>query len=354
MLETIREYAGERLRASGDLEAIERRHADHFLALAVSANLSLETPGEQRFDLVIPEEGNLRAALGWALDQEEIEFGLELAVALDYFWFTNHPHEGARWFAGLLGAEASVPASLRLRASMGHGNATRAFDTSAAEALYREALAVARRLDDDRAAATLLLELAMIAYEEGDYDESERLMEAGRAANEGTGSAAVELMSLETLGRLAAHRDGDLERARELLGDALAVARRAGLAFWEAEEANELALIEERLGQLDLAEAHARDSLERSRQIGSRASAVGALATLAHIARAGGDVERAGLLWGALEAEERRAPVAWALDRGGWEARVVAHVEPEFERGRRSGSALSLDEAVAIALDSAE
>ena len=129
-LETIREYAGERLRESADLEATERRHAQHFLALAVSANLSLDTPGEQRFDLAISEEGNLRAALGWALGHEEIEFGLELAVALDYFWFTNHPHEGARWFASLLDAEASVPAALLLHASMGYGNACRAFDAS--------------------------------------------------------------------------------------------------------------------------------------------------------------------------------------------------------------------------------
>ena len=188
MLETIREYAGERLRASGDLEATERRHAEHFLALAVSANLSLDTPGEQRFDLAISEEGNLRAALGWALAHDEIEFGLELAVALDYFWYTNHPQEGARWFASLLGEEASVPAELLLRASMGYGNACRGFDESAATALYREALALARELGDERAVALMFLELAMIAFEADDYDESERLIAEGQAANERAGS----------------------------------------------------------------------------------------------------------------------------------------------------------------------
>ena len=184
MLETIREYAGERLRASGDLEATERRHAQHFLALAVSANLSLGTPGEQRFDLAISEEGNLRAALGWALAHDEIEFGLELAVALDDFWYTNHPQEGARWFASLLGAEARAPTPLLLRATMGYGNACRGFDGDAAAALYRDALALARELGDERAVAMMFLELAMIAFEAGDYDESERLIDEGRAANE--------------------------------------------------------------------------------------------------------------------------------------------------------------------------
>jgi predicted ATPase len=354
MLETIREYAGERLRASGDLEATERRHAEHFLALAVSANLSLDVPGEQRFDIAIAEEGNLRAALRWAQTQGEIEFGLELAVALDYFWLTNHPQEGARWFAFLLGVEAAVPDALRLRATMGYGNACRGFDTSAALSLYRDALTLAQELGDERAVATMLLELALIAFEDGDYDECERLMDESRGAHERTLSPAVELMRLETLGRLAAHRDDDLGLARELIGEALTVARAAGLAFWEAEEASELARIERAAGRLDIAETHARDSLERSSQIRHRVGVVSALATLATIARAAGEIERAGLLWGALEAEERRAPATWAIDREAWEALVSADAGPEFERARRTGSVLNLDEAVALALKSVE
>ena len=240
MLETIREYAGERLRASGDLETTERSHAKHFLALAVSANLSLDTPGEQRFDLAISEESNFRGALRWAQAHDEIELGLELAVALDYFWFTNHAQEGARWFAFLLGAGATVPEALRLRATMGYGNACRAFDTSTATSYMGRSLS-RRELDDERGEATMFLELALIAFENDDYDECERLIEEGRAANERTGSPAVEVMRLETMGQLARHRDDDLELARELVGQALSVARAAGLAFWEAEEARVLA-----------------------------------------------------------------------------------------------------------------
>ena len=350
MLETIREYAGERLRVSGDQGATEERHAKHFLALAVSANLSLDTPGEQRFDLAIAEESNFRAALRWTQAHDEIELGLELAVALDYFWFTNHPQEGARWFAYLLEADASVPAALRLRAGMGYGNACRAFDTSAATSLYRDALALAKELGDERGMATMFLELALIAYENDEFDECERLIEEGRIANQRARSPAVEVMRLETLGRLAVDRD-DLALARDLVGQALAVARQAGLAFWEAEEARELAAIERRAGRLDVAEMHVRDSLQRNCHIRHRAGVIGALATMALIARTAGDVERAGLLWGACEAEERRAPTMWALDSAYWEARV-ADSGPEFERARRAGSVLTLDEAVVYALDS--
>ena len=350
MLETIREYAGERLRASGDLETTERSHAKHFLALAVSANLSLDTPGEQHFDLAISEESNFRGALRWTQAHDEIALGLELAVALDYFWFTNHAQEGARWFAFLLGAGASVPEALRLRATMGYGNACRAFDTSTATSIYEDALALATELGDERGEATMFLELALIAFENDDYDECERLIEEGRAANERTGSPAVEVMRLETMGQLARHRDDDLELARELVGQALSVARAAGLAFWEAEEARVLAGIERAAGRLDIAEVHARDSLERSREIGHRAAVIGALSSLAWIARAAERDERAGLLSGAVDAEVRRTPTAF--DLGAWEAAVSADAGPEFERARRAGSVLSLDEAIAYALGS--
>ena len=139
-----------------------------------------------------------------------------------------------------------------------------------------------------------------------------------------------------------------------MVGQALTVARAAGLAFWEAEEANELAGYERAAGRLDIAEMHARDALERSRQIRHRKGVIGAFGRLATIARTAGDIERAGLLWGALEAEERRAPILWAMDREAWEVRVSADAGPEFERARRAGSVLSLDEAVALALDSVE
>ena len=140
------------------------------------------------------------------------------------------------------------------------------------------------------------------------------------------------------------------ELGRELVAQALPVARGAGLVFWEAEEARELASIERAGGRLDLAEMHGRDSLERNYRIRSRTGVIVSLVALAFTARTAADVERAGLLWGAVEAEERRAPSAWPSDRELWEARICADAGSEFERGRRAGSLLSLDEAVQLAL----
>ena len=101
MLETIREYAVERLRAAGD-EEIRRRHAEYFLAVAQSACLCVERVGQgaMRYDLAIAEQDNMRAALDWAVDHDP-ELGLRLAVELEQFWIQQETVEGRRRFEAL-------------------------------------------------------------------------------------------------------------------------------------------------------------------------------------------------------------------------------------------------------------
>ena len=221
---------------------MERRHAKHFLALAVSANLSLGTPGEQRFDLAISEEGNLRAALGWALAHDEIDSGWSSRSRSTTSGTPTTRRKGRGGLPACSARRRVLPP--RCCYEPPWGTATRAVGsmTNAATALYRDALALARELGDERAMATDVPGARDDRLRKGDYDESERLIDEGQAANETAGSPAVEVMRLETLARLAAYRDGDIGLARELVGQALTVARAAGLAFWEAEEADELGL----------------------------------------------------------------------------------------------------------------
>jgi hypothetical protein len=88
MLETIREYAQERLLAGGEWTAIRRKHAETFLALAEATAVALEG-GEQAVWLrrLQQEHDNLRAALDWAVETQEAAIGLRLAIALRLFWF---------------------------------------------------------------------------------------------------------------------------------------------------------------------------------------------------------------------------------------------------------------------------
>ena len=106
MLETIREFAAERL---GDARELRRRHLEHYLEVAVSAGLTDESEGAMRHDLIVTDRDNVRAALDRALDSGEVEAGLRLAASLENYWVTNAPAEGAARLGALL---AQAPESL--------------------------------------------------------------------------------------------------------------------------------------------------------------------------------------------------------------------------------------------------
>src|SRR5215203_4806389 len=104
MLETVHEYAREKLEESGEAEKIKRAHAEHFLAMAEEANAELRGPeaakGLERLEV---EHDNMRAALSWAIGRQKVELGLRLAGALWRFWSVRgHYGEGRRWLEGAL------------------------------------------------------------------------------------------------------------------------------------------------------------------------------------------------------------------------------------------------------------
>ncbi len=129
MLETIRELAVEQSVDAGEDVELRRRHAQHYLALAVSSNLAADAAGEMKHYLVIPERDNLRAALAWALEAGETAFGLELVVALENYWATSSPAEGFEWATAFLDRADDVDRTLvsrALRVQGGMANAHRA------------------------------------------------------------------------------------------------------------------------------------------------------------------------------------------------------------------------------------
>src|SRR5262249_39322181 len=104
LLETLREYALERLEASGEEGALRRRHAVYFMALAEEAEPELRGSKQARWlERLEREHGNLRAALGWALQQGEVELGLRLAAALYLYWdVRGYFGEGREWLEQFL------------------------------------------------------------------------------------------------------------------------------------------------------------------------------------------------------------------------------------------------------------
>jgi predicted ATPase/DNA-binding SARP family transcriptional activator len=115
MLETIRDYALERLVARGDDEAVRRRHASFYLALAEEAEPALLGPQQREWlERLDSERDNIRAALTWALEAAKAEIGLRLASALWRFWHLRSPVEGRERLEELL---ALGPGSPGIRAT---------------------------------------------------------------------------------------------------------------------------------------------------------------------------------------------------------------------------------------------
>ncbi len=234
MLETIRELATEKLTAEGEADGARRGHAEHYLAVARSANLDAEAEGQQRHDLAIPERDNMRAALTWALETEEREVGLELVVALENYWATNGSQEGRDWAAVLLEKSSGVPDSLVLRALRVQGGMENMHgSTAVAEDLFSRSLAMARTTNDERAVAVLLHRLANTVAQRGDWQRVQALAEESLAGHRRIGFPKGAAQALTSLADVAIAA-GELEHALELLQESRDLCESVGFRWWLA------------------------------------------------------------------------------------------------------------------------
>ena len=352
MLETIREFADEQLEHSDEAEEVRRRHAEFFVALAESANLCVEALGHgpQRHDLVLPEQPNLRAALAWA-SQADPDLGLRLAVALENYWATSAPFEGRRRIEELLARAPDAPANLRARALRVLGGMTDLTgEPEKARAIYERSLSLFREDGDDAGAAMMVYRIGSAFFNAGKLHDARPLVEESLEVFTRVGQKAGECMALGSLGSIDA-REGAVRRARTLLERSARLAHEIGFVWFEAHILGEIADLLLSQGDLQLAEAWSAEALALSHRIGDRQHTIARLAEIALTAAERGDVERAGRLWGAVEAEESRGPVgAWVRERERYEQRLRADDDPALERARRVGRALSIEEAVDEAL----
>jgi predicted ATPase len=352
MLETIRAFAQERLEDSGDAEDVTRRHAEFFLVVAESANLCVEAlgSGPQRHDLVLPEQANLRAALDWAV-LADAEFGLRLVVALENYWATSAPFEGRRRIEELLARRPDAPAELRARALRVLGGMTEITgDFEGARRTYEWSLDVFQEAGDEAGAAMIVFRLGSAAQKLGELERARRLTEESLDTFRLVGHKPGECMALGSLGLIEA-REENIAQARELLERSAALARDVGFHWWEAIILGELAQLLVDRGDHQLGETRSCEALSLIHRVGDRQNTVYTLAVIAWAAAGRGDIERAGRLWGAIEAEESRGPIGgWERERETYERRVLGKAGPAFERARQNGQTLSLDEAVDEAL----
>jgi predicted ATPase len=352
MLETIRELAAQRLTSEGEDAAVRRQHAEHYLAVARSANLDAEAPGPQRHDVVIPERDNMRAALAWAFAAGEREFGLELVVALENWWVTTSAQEGVEWIEALLGDASNLPDRLVVRALRAQGGMDNILgDLVLAEELWTRALGIAQATGQEQAVAVLQHRLADIARRlHGDLGSARALAEASLATHRRNGFRKGEAQVLTALADIEL-ADGRREEALELLYESGRIADEIGFRWWLSGVRARIGGACLGLGRLEEAAVSTRDALSISSSIRDRRGVVSELFLLAEILVVSGCRNRAGVLFGAAEAENESTPAGPWFHGPHSPERVLAHADSEFEDGRAEGHELSLEAAVALALD---
>jgi len=299
MLETIREYAMERLQDSEELAATRDRHHRYFCDLVEESERASRDRHEvtKWLERLAAEHDNLDVALHWGLAQERLaSTSLRLVSGLFRFWeMRGHWRQGSEWCAAALeryGAVAGIDARTKIQLTAGQLT-YRLGELVKAEALVREALALGRQ-GNRQLAAGALNNLSDIVAARGDFATAEALLDEAVAINRELGNIAGETINLDNLGHLYIN-EGRYEAARSPLERVLVLSRASGNTFAEAAALGNLGMLAHHRGEHDAAVALATEALAIFRRLGTPAEEVAQLNLLADAARATGNMAAARL-----------------------------------------------------------
>jgi predicted ATPase/transcriptional regulator with XRE-family HTH domain len=375
MLETIREYGLEQLGASGELPALQRRHAYFYLAVAEAAAAALQGP-QQRTQLALLEQehDNLRAALRWALGgaappavagDERGVLGLRLGAALWRFWhMRGHAREGSdlldrmvslpvREDADAQGARASALTAGGLLALF-QGNQERAALLCAeglalherlgdrrgiARALFglgrlEESVALYRELGDTQGLAEALIDLALLAFQHGDNARAALLYEESLALARAHGDRRGVALALGGLGLIESFRRANYARAAALHEEALALFRELGDTPGVAIALTNLGGVLRMQGDYSRATPLIEESIPLRQEVGDQFGLADSLNGLAEVKRCQGDLGQAAALYEqSLRLFRQLGDIGWL-----WESLMgladVACRQGHYERAR--------------------
>jgi predicted ATPase len=356
MLETIRDFASERLAASGDADEIELAHAGWFLALAEEAEPHLFSANAGGWHDRLEEElDNIRTALGTLEASGETERVLRLAGSLAEFWAVKgHLAEGRRHIERALEADRR-PTAARARALNGAADlATGSGDDTAARVRAEEGLALNRRLGDRWGTADSLLLLGINHIHTGRPAEAEGLIGQSMLLFRELGDGRNALEASRFLA-WAYSELGDLARARALNEDNLRQARALGDLQIEGRVLSSLASYALDEGRGRDAGRMLKDAFRVNRQLGDDYFAPIIVCRFGHALAVEGRADAAAqvLSSGRAQMEEIGTSEGW-IARANEETRASALSvlgEAAFAEAWERGRILTAEEAVALALE---
>ncbi|HZE48305.1 MAG TPA: tetratricopeptide repeat protein [Jatrophihabitantaceae bacterium] len=367
MLETIHEFALEKLAASGEIDELQHRHASYFLDLAEATRLEPGTGPREVDDLeqLQIEQDNLRSALRWAVAgaaqgvAARADVAIRLAAALARFWFVRgHWQEGGEWATEVLAKAGTGNTRARARLLFGAGQlAVERGDYPSGRALFEQSVQAYRDAGDLDRAAFALGKVGDSTYAEGDFAAARPLLEEALAQSRALGNTSNVGRLLSNLGELM-RAQGDYAAARRLNEEALELLTESGhrSSSLEIIPLCNLGNALLREGDVDRASSVLADTLAMADRLGSTSNVALALLGLAGVAAVRDAPERAARLFGAADTViDALGAKLWPADRLDYEHHLsIAQQQlgdAEFEAARREGRALRLNQAVAYALD---
>jgi tetratricopeptide (TPR) repeat protein len=398
MLETIRQYAQEKLDESGEAEQARRRHLDYFVARVERAEPQFKGPDAPLWiDGLDEERDNLRVAFEFGIHSEGAESAVRLVNAAFWLWWARGPwSEGQRWAEAALGKarEDQPAAKAKLLMVLGCFLFTQS-DYARARDVYEKSLAIWRTLEDKFWNAFTLVMLSFVVRVENPSAATDLVLEglrlgregndpwvvatclcfSGEAAlNRGDLAAAREMLAesaalfrtvgdrwvknemLRAMGELA-EVEGDYPRAVYLYKESLAASHEIGDTTSPGEVNGNLARVMLLTGNFDEARRLCEQILREALQQGKKINVLGALAGFGVIAQARGDAGRAVRLLQASESlfDGLRAslyvnPRESSLYNGQLAAARAQLGEDDFAAARNESRAMTLEQAVRYAL----
>lgn len=358
ILESIWDYANEKLIAADESDLFRIRHLDYFLKFAEDAAPKIRGPQQQEWlERVEIEEFNLRYALDAAAELPgQASKGLRLLTATQRFIEVRGLFKEAReGFTRLLThPEAQGRDAIRAAALAAAGRLSWvADDVTECSGYHAEALSIFRELQDPGGSALALADLAFIAFEESDLPRTRALLEEAAALSAPLADPRLTARLQHVWAALAAG-EGDFEKAFAIDQENYATYRAAGDTWQCIIVAWSVGINAACLGHYDLAHQSLGECLEVGLDLGNRWGASYPLEAFAVLAVAQKEYGRAARLYGAADAQRIRSGlVPQAADHPAIRAILAAAPDftgPSIETARREGRMLTLEAATALAL----
>jgi predicted ATPase/DNA-binding SARP family transcriptional activator len=357
MLETIREYALERLAEQSIEDETVSSHAAYFVELAERECDELEGPGQRaalaRLDA---ELDNLRAALAWS-HRAEPEWALRLAAALGRFWAMRGLFKEARQWLDSVLASGDLDSPTAAKAFLAAGNFAGYYegDHERARDFLSRGLEVARATGRAEYVGRILSTLGRTARGQGDSETARTHYEEALVLQREVGDAEHVAVTLTNLG-ITILETGDVARAADLLAESVHVLREIGDDAMLAGALQSLAYAKQQLGAFDEARRLSREGLALARAVDDQPAMAWALVVAASVEAARAPARAADFL-AAAETAYVRLGLAWdPLDVRLREeiTRMVCGAlgDAEMDAAREKGSQTGLDAAVTAALES--